>query len=118
MTENGVWRELYRNDDATHIRGIAATIASMHFDVRCRHRDGPWRGIGDTDPGSPPHAIDVSESDWAVLKETLGDIIAEQAAFDERFARPQRWSKRVQQQITLLMIVVVMVLAIFGLIEL
>ena len=119
MQERATWRELYRSDDATHVRGIATTIAAMHFEVRCRHQDGLWRGLSDEEsPGHPPYVIEVPEPDWPMLHERIDDIISEQMAFDRRLDDPARGARRARQRFTLLVIVIVIVLAAFGLIDL
>ena len=114
------WCSILVDEDLRRARRVALAIAAMEFPVRIRHAvagsPDPLPGEGVEEPDGP-WVVEVQDLHWVDLDGVLEDIIREQDDFDDRLDRIEARSLRWQRVALLFVVVVVSVLAAFGLVE-
>lgn len=118
MSPHQPWQELYRGDDLNHMRMIATCLDAMEFEARLIDLRGRPIRAQEEFSLDPPYCIHVPGSEWGMLTDVLGEIIDEQRQFDARFDESRNRAGRRERQGLVVLIAIVIVLAMFGLIEL
>ena len=111
------WRRLHRCEDLHSARAVATSIAAMEFEVRVRDLiSGALVDVADDDL-TGPFAIEVRGADWAELADVLEEIIDEQETFDAFLDRWHARSTRAMRIVLALVVLIIALLAIFGVLD-
>ncbi len=118
MSSEQSWRELYRSNDFNEASMIATCVAAMEFEVVLS--DAAGRRVDDPsqEGTGPPFIVNVTSVCWGQLNDVLEDIIDEQTQFDSYLAAWHESAAHWERHLLVLLIVIVSVLATFGLIHL
>ncbi len=97
---------------------VATCLDAMEFETRLLDARGrPFEGGADH-LHEPVFVIQVPDRDWAVLSDVLGELIEEQIQFDHALLNWRSTAAQRERHWMALLIAIVIVLAMFGLIEL
>jgi hypothetical protein len=121
MNDSVPWAPLCRCGDAKLARTIVTTIAAMEFDVRLRDAasNSVIEDLEDLeDPDAGPFLVEVHREDADALGRVLDELVEEQDEFDRFLDQRDRAVMSAQRLFLILVIVIVAILAVFGLIEL
>ena len=112
------WVELHRYEGLGEARTIVTCIAAMEFEVQLRDL-ATGRPVEPEDEGAGgPYVIDARPADREDLADVLGEIVDEQREFDEFIDRWHTTTNRRMRIFLVVMIILVALLAVFGLLEL
>lgn len=100
------------------MRSLATTIAAMEFDLQCLDGKGRIVSLEKLNQAEGPFALQVLPEDAQELGEVLHDIIEEQEEFDALLDERERTDKRSRRRLIWLLIIIMILLAVFGLLEL